>query len=150
MTTEQDKAMALAEKHGRVTSRGTNFNRPWWFETSFDKLTALLTDHRQQVIEELAGKTGVMPQPLTASQCKISSYAEGWQDCLNECSEAIAAMQARVEISKDSAKIAQYTVSKLQARVEQLENALETVSKHSEAAGIIKMIARAAMKGASK
>ena len=145
MTTEQDKAVALAEKHGASI---VSIHPGKSILLIGHQLTAMLADHRQQVIEELAGKTGVMPKPVDFSD--VPEHANVWGHTPAQMREAIAAMQAWVEISQDSAKIAQYTVSKLQARVEQLENALETVSKHSEAAGIIKMIARAAMKGASK
>ncbi len=85
--TDKDKATALAEKHGTLHS---NLNQT--FVTLHEKgLQTLLADHRQQVIEELAQESGVMPMALKACE---------WVADLRTCSrddvrEVIAAMQAK-------------------------------------------------------
>jgi len=86
MTTETDKAHALAEKY---SSGEDDYGR-----LSFNdgRLMEMLADHRQQVIAELAQRSVKMPE----SVAWIANY--GGNVCKEiDVREAIASMQAQIE-----------------------------------------------------
>jgi hypothetical protein len=92
-------AVALVEKH----SGGTEY----WID-----LPALLTDHSQQVIEELAQASGVMPEVLGYLSSwpnhppTFSAYAtsNSIKVCsLDACTQAIATMQAKLWMEQQAA-----------------------------------------------
>ena len=71
----------------------------------------LMADHRAQVIEELAAKTGVMPEPFTHGGDENTCDAD-------EAREALAIMQAKLE--------------QVQADAARLRDGLETLVEHFE------------------
>ena len=91
------QAVALAEKHGA----SINVTRLHCLTGDAivqypEELAAMLTDHRAQVIEELAQQTGVMPasSPIHDAVYDVV-IGHGYRG--NEVREALAIMQARVE-----------------------------------------------------
>jgi hypothetical protein len=143
MTTDQDKAVALAEKHfGAYAHQAANI------------FTAMLADHRQQVIEELANKAGVMPEPIAhiypsdVEKCHTNevvvecfSVAVGCPDersvpllLESEVREAFAAMQALVEqLEKDAARYRSIRRHLFFGGVTTIENYLAAIkSSHTE------------------
>jgi len=85
------QAIALAEKHGAKLTWGGDL------VVDAKQLAAMLTDHRAQVIADLAGKTGVMPEPFTHGGDENTCDAD-------EVREALATMQAKLEHLQDIAR----------------------------------------------
>jgi hypothetical protein len=114
MTTEHDKAVALAEDHGLVIMGLSS--RP---EVAA-QLAAMLADHRQQIIEELAQRSGVMPKPAHLGWCRA-----------HEVREAIASLEAKVEHAaypyKSMLAASQESLKQSEARVRELESRLKEI-----------------------
>lgn len=93
MPTEQDKAVALAEKHGACFDPKDTYSHR--FGMNLDELVAMLAERDKQHTEELAQRSGVMPLVWRADGMCSS----------DEVREALAQMQARVEqLEKDAAR----------------------------------------------
>ena len=85
------QAVALAEKHGAISGvKKLHCTQGNAIVIYPDELAAMLTDHRAQVIEELAQRTGVMPEPFTHGGDENTCDAD-------EAREALATMQAKLE-----------------------------------------------------
>jgi hypothetical protein len=101
-----DKVVALAEKHfGAYAHQAANI------------FTAMLADHRQQVIEELANKPGVMPLIYDGNWCDAS-----------EVREAFATMQAQCEQTEEKYLVEKGMRRLAEARVGELEKALDRIA----------------------
>ncbi len=107
--TEQDKAVALAEKHGGQRD-GPEFGGPAkpLVTLTNDQLTAMLADHEQQVIQRLVDESGVMPEEY------VIASGNGYSWCATEdVRKAIASLQAKA--------------GKETARADQAENDLRRI-----------------------
>lgn len=99
MTTEQDKAVALAEKHGW-------FVTPNYVAAEKEKFTAMLADHEQQVIQRLVDESGVMPVVMCVAGDLQDDVPVITEDRVRK---AIASLQAKHEarvreLEKDAAR----------------------------------------------
>ena len=158
---EQDKAVALAEKYGAIAALSTESILR--FKLAEQQITAMLTDRRQQIIEELAKKPGVMPTPEEIGD-------RHWSELMcdpDKVYEAIATMQAKVEQANHNCdewrqtaicenerfRIAEYNLSQAQARLVELEKALKHIAEMKPNTSEVTLahdmadIADAAMKG---
>lgn len=176
MTNEQ--AVALAQDHNAEIYKHPDLPFKWVRFTDA-KLTSMLTDHEQQVIQRLAEQSGVMPktwigQLYFCNKCGYTGLASSHDGCNYAAAEAprytetmvreaLAKMQARVywlerhkEMLLDAREHAWTVAKNLQARVEQLERALQTLDADGEWHGDGWIVpaanwrkAKAALKGAS-
>jgi len=119
MQAEQDKAVALAEKHfGSYAHEAKSI------------FTAMLADHKQQVRdeyrEELVAKAGKMPRVYEEDMC--DNYCVAY-----EVREAIAAMQAQRQITENKLALAEEAGKVLShnytLRGEKLEQSEERVAE---------------------
>lgn len=106
MSTEQDKAVALAEKHG-----GMCWPTPDAISIRCKALPAMLAERDKQHTEELAQQSGVMP-PKPKTITMLSDLQSGTMQVMHEdvaeqwVREALATMQARVEqVERNSARM---------------------------------------------
>jgi hypothetical protein len=139
-----DKAVALAEKHG-ARVKGFEEGLAWdYFEFSEKQLTAMLADHRQQIIEELAQGSGVMPVVMCVAgdlQDDVPVITE------TRVREAIASLEAKLEqrdaeIQRQYACItshnnitreAEAKLEQSEERVRELKSALLQIARKAEA-----------------
>lgn len=111
MTTDQDKAVALAEKHGAVIGvRHATVTSGDGILFTPEELTAMLAERDQQHSEELANTAVVMPEI-------ISIFGNGYPKQglkvmrAEDCKDAFATMQAKVEQLEEAVQAASaYTI----------------------------------------
>ena len=105
------QAIALAKKHTHSIVRLSDTEGTALL--TFSQLTAMLTDHRAQVIEELAQQTGVVPasSPIHDAVYDVV-IGHGYRG--NEVREALAIMQAKLDNQRQEviAELAQKTGAK--------------------------------------
>jgi hypothetical protein len=140
MTTEHDKAVALAEKHGaRVGSFVDGKTHIMLFP---EQLAAMLSDHRQQAIEELVRRSGKMPSTREAP--------DSWpfQRACDSDEVRIASLEARLEYekkkhneSKDAYHETRQQLQQSEARVRDIEQAiLAKLAEKAEPVGVLYQI----------
>lgn len=135
MTKQQ--AVALADEIKTAKELGRIF--------SPERVEAMLNDHRQQIIAELAQQTGAMPPEVeNVNFVKVCNA--------QKVREALAAMQARVEqLEAEMADQGPYINKlrdqnkELRARVEQLERALNRVKYEAVSLADAQVVALEAM-----
>jgi hypothetical protein len=113
----QDKAAALAEKHGASIVSIHPGKSILLIGHQFE---AMLADHKQQAIEELAAKTKVMPPVVTTTT--ISGSGVKYDLCLaSKVREAIATMQAKLEASDQFRSLQNEQIDELKAKLTQAD-----------------------------
>ena len=145
---EIDRAVTLAEKHTQSIVRLPNNNGTVLF--TFPELTAMLAERDQQHTAELAQRSVKMP-PKSATITMLSDMQSGTMQVMHEDAaeqwvrEAIASMQAQIEILENKLALAEESGKELsrnyilrgerleqsEARVAELENELKVaLSNH--------------------
>jgi hypothetical protein len=124
MTTEHDKAVALAANNGfRVGHSGWSANPIVTVSGNVHQLAAMLADHRQQIIEELAQRSGVMPKLMA-----IGNACDA-----DEVHEAIASLEALRQ--QESARHVEFVLkdhAQVCTRLEQSEEQVRELRKAVE------------------